>query len=32
MSLVDDGISRWVEGILPDKQIEKLIVLVYYIQ
>jgi hypothetical protein len=32
VSLVDDSILNWVEGKLPDKQIEKVVVLVYYIQ
>ena len=30
--LVEDSILKWVEGNLPDKQIEKVVVLVYYIQ
>ena len=32
VSLVDEGISKWVDGNLSDKQIEKVVVLVYYIQ
>ena len=32
VSLVDEGISKLVECTLPDKQVEKLVVLVYYIQ